>query len=353
MKKFTAIFFLILLTPLLLSGFYFKNNQKYINTVEKRQISSFPKVISDHKINNNFSVEFEKWLQDHIAFRPEVIKLYNKLFKKNSTKVLYGENGYLFYKQGNSVNLFKRNIQLSDKQIHKKINDLITIATELKENNIKFYWLIPPNKHTIYPEYFPKNISRLDQASVLDQIIRYVDKNNLSRLISIIDLRKDLQQNKSNFKELYYKTDTHWNQLGAFVGHTALINNLQNDFNDIPKKLTLDDFYIKKSKINGDLAMMLSTTMKSNEFILEPKFKNQIVTKHLNKKKFITNNSNPISNKTAIIYRDSFFDNMHDLTSHYFTKTTYISDKIRVDQLDEIKQQKPDIVIYELIERHI
>lgn len=352
-KLFICLFFTVLLLPILLSGFYIDKNEKYITKIEKRTVNQTPVILKNSRINNNFSIDFEKWLQDHIAFRPSIIKLYNKIFTKTSTKVLYGEDGYLFYKKGNSVNLFKRTIQLSDKEIAKELASFIHIAKTLQENGIKFYWLIPPNKHTVYPEYFPKNIKPVNKLSVLDQVLDYTKRHNLSDILNIIDLRTELLNNKFPNQELYYKTDTHWNQIGAFIGHNVLIKNLQRDFKNFTKTLNFDDFRISKSTFNGDLADMLAQKMKSTHYEFIPKHHEDIITELKTGKNFNTLNKTTQSPYTAMIYRDSFFDNLHQFTSHYFKKVDYISDKIRPEHLEEILAKKPDIVILETVERKV
>jgi len=42
--------------------------------------------------------------------------------------------------------------------------------------------------------------------------------------IQLIDVRRELIEAKKN-QQVYYKTDTHWNQRGAFVGYSKIINS--------------------------------------------------------------------------------------------------------------------------------
>lgn len=349
-KKFLIIFFIILILPLLLLGFFSEKNFNYIKNTEKRSPNKFPDLISDSKVNTSFGVGFERWLQDNIAFRPQFIKFYNKNFTKKSNRVLDGENGYLFYGRKESVDSYKRNIILSEQEIQQHLEPIIAIASKLQEQNIKFYWFIPPNKHSIYPEHFPKYIKRLDNASRLDQIIAYINKNKLDKLLHPIDIRDYLINSKIQYPDIYYKTDTHWNALGAFLGHKILLDQIKLSFDHIKEDLSIDDYDIKEDRMLGDLAKFSARNLKSNEYKFLPKFDYKVTNKTIGEA-YITNNMNSSSKYKAVIYRDSFFTNLIPFVSVYFNEAQYINRKIKEEDITYIVEQKPDIVIYETVER--
>lgn len=56
--------------------------------------------------------------------------------------------------------------------------------------------------------------------------------------VQFVDIRDLLIQRKDDGL-LYFKTDTHWNELGSFVGYTALleyINTIYADISPIPQE---------------------------------------------------------------------------------------------------------------------
>jgi hypothetical protein len=74
-----------------------------------------------------------------------------------------------------------------------------------------FRVMLAPNKDTIYPEFLP-DWAYPAAESAADMLMA-----NVSRKI-YVDTRPALKAAKSQFaKFLYYKTDTHWNSLGAWV----------------------------------------------------------------------------------------------------------------------------------------
>ncbi len=352
-KIFILAFLTFLSLPVILLAPYYKFNVQYIFDTEKRNINKFPKLIKKRYINTDFSQDFEKWLQDHIIFREQAINFYQYIFQHDTEQVLFGKNGFLFYKLENSINNYKRDIILTDQDIEKKLSSIINFANELKNENIKFYFLIGPDKHNIYNEYFSNKIHRVNNPSVFDQILDYVQKNNLSSLLNIIDPRADLIKAKTDHPELYYKTDTHWNSIGAFVSHKKLMMTIQRDFPALKRILNFDDYHIEKSEFIGDMANMLSRSdLKSNYYKFLPKFRNSVVLNFPDEKTLISINNDPLLNKNVMIYRDSFFTVLQQFVSPYFNKTISIHGDIH-QRLESIIKEKPDLVIYEIVERKL
>ena len=82
--------------------------------------------------------------------------------------------------------------------------------------------MIPPIKSTIYPELMPRGYNRLNNASLVDQFMAHMKANSN---LTIIDLRGPLMDEKARH-QIYYRTDTHWNNRGAYVGYREIMNVL-------------------------------------------------------------------------------------------------------------------------------
>ena len=126
--------------------------------------------------------------------------------------------------------------------------------------------LICPNKETIYPEFLPNTIKRAKNQTRLDQLIDYLKINSNYQ---IVDIRKQLTKAKKSYP-IYYKMDTHWNQIGGFIACQEVMKRF---LNNIPNQtaLSLSDYNITIDNRggNGDLAVMLSC---------QGKFQDQFVT---------------------------------------------------------------------------
>lgn len=66
---------------------------------------------------------------------------------------------------------------------------------------------------------------------------------------------------KKSMDNLYYKTDTHWNELGAYFGYYELATKLEPLFPAI-KPIELNKYSLSSSKdVGGDLVYYLGLNM--------------------------------------------------------------------------------------------
>ncbi|HEX7598085.1 MAG TPA: hypothetical protein VF518_07705, partial [Polyangia bacterium] len=109
--------------------------------------------------------------------------------------------------------------------------ELAAIARNVKaltalanKNQLKFLIAVCPDKQTVHSEYLPKSmrpapgtLSRLDQFWAM---ARGLDG------VPLVDLRPPLRAAKATFP-VYFPTDTHWNQRGAFIAYETIAQALQ------------------------------------------------------------------------------------------------------------------------------
>ncbi len=172
---------------------------------------------------------------------------------------------------------------------------------------------------------------------------------------------------------LYWKTETQWNEYGAYIGYLALTNRIKSDFPELEVKT--ENNYVKQSEayLQGDLAKMLG--INSNEvpdikykrffpvngyeftfiknaddmtqFIADPKYDFNLFT---SRKHIITKSSKPLK---VLIFTDSFGALLTQYLSDTFGYVEYIPAKNLNEFQDKIIREKPDIVIFETVERNI
>jgi alginate O-acetyltransferase complex protein AlgJ len=133
--------------------------------------------------------------------------------------VVIGLNGWLFLgdRFENVISDGRRGI--SDKAIANgaSIGDAsMAWDTWLRQNGVKLYKvMVAPNKESIYPELMPFWARPLPPTAT-DALMAGTDSK------IYIDLRDALKQAKATQTEaLYFKTDTHWNSLGAGIAFRA------------------------------------------------------------------------------------------------------------------------------------
>jgi alginate O-acetyltransferase complex protein AlgJ len=225
---------------------------------------------------------------------------------------------------------------------------LQTLYEELQKRNITLILVIAPNKTTIYPDKLPDEIHVFSTQSRLDTFSAYLRQHGPPILV---DLRPALIQGREK-QDVYYKTDTHWNAYGAFIGYTQIMQELSKTYPQLAPK-SIDDFEITSSKpISHDLARIMGAGC-----LLEPKIKFRL-------KK---NSANPASTAPGIpitpkenlpkllMYMDSFGVGLGAFIPHHFSQATLLENQSpnywKNMSLNSIDTIKPNIVIVELVER--
>ncbi|MEG0308850.1 MAG: DHHW family protein [Clostridium sp.] len=280
------------------------------------------------------------------------------LFNIPSTdKVVLGEEGWLYYgiDEGRNVtDQFRGITKFTDEELAKIKTNLEEKKRFLESKGTPFILMITPDKESIYPEYYNKEYKIVSEETRLDQLVEYLDKNSD---IHVIDLREELISKKSE-ELLYYVTDSHWNEYGAYYGYKVLIEEIGKYIPIVePKKL--DEFDIVKDYREiggGDLANMLSLPKRYPEehILLKPKV---IRTS----KPFVDYNYELIRGAVMknedntlprlLMFRDSFTVALGPFISEHFSETVYQWDQYF--DIDLVNEVNPDIIVQQIVERNI
>lgn len=304
---------------------------------------------------STISIDF-RWNKALINFYSSLrLKLGDRVFNK----AVVGKDGWVFYADLASIKDYQNSEPLSEAKLsyfQKKLSDL---NSSLVEQGITLLIVIPPNKSTIYPQYMPDEISVLNKKSRLDQFIERMKKEK----INVIDLRPVLLD-ASKKQDVYYKVDTHWNEVGAYYGYYEIINFLSDyDTRLIPHPLSDYEYTYQNDLLNPDLPSVLGIpSIKEERWVLIPKFSVQ-GTKNL---RLNLSDGRHVSKMTGqndqlpslLIYHDSFYS-ANSALSHFmephFKKISGVlfnPDK-NIWSLDWIQHEEPDIVIIEIVERNL
>lgn len=311
-----------------------------------------------------FPEKFQIWFNDHFGFRDHLAQMYYLfglwLGTSLSPRVIIGKDQWLFYidpKGGNSLEDYRKNDGLTPQQLRQWKTVLEERYWWLKHQGIGYVFVIAPDKHSIYGEYFSDRINIVGTQTRLDQFIEYM-KNSV---VPIVDLRPALIKAKTE-GQVYYKNDTHWNDFGAAIAQYEIINYLTKTYPNLhPIKYKASDFSWHDPGAGG-IAKMLNLTNylqdKSAPKLKHPllQCEKQTLEKNTNKGKpdkvFVTYCD--VSAPSILVFRDSFFEWLYPYTSQYFSKSVYVwthPDHKQLTQL--VKQYIPNIVIEELVERHL
>ena len=357
-KLFVGAFFLFLSTFSVLS--LFRIGQKETDAISNKEINiSFN---GDYSFSNSKRLVREHF-DNRIAYKSAIYKalsnfelnLFDRSIKPN--KVVKGNNGW-YYLGNDFRNVLETSAGLSIYPKRKRkvlINKLIKLKKKFNNEGIDFVIAVAPNKHSVYPEHLPYTSNGLTKLDILD-------KNNIP---GFINFKTPLLEYK-NQNRLYHKTNSHWNSLGSFYAYQHLIDRLnkESDMNLVPLNITQLRFDTVLS-YSEDLTAMIqieeleqrieSKIIKSSETYNTIDIGSNINYPNHKKHQFerIFKNLKCSDNclSKTIFYRDSFGTDMINLLL-YNTKQLNVVHSYTMD-FDYIKKQKPDLVIYEIVERNI
>ena len=356
MRLFVALFFIILWLPIVQMNLPLLSEA---TSYEKRKLAEKPGIWK--MIVPSLYVEaYDRYFNDRYGFRVSLIRL-NSLFHlkvfHTSTRpdAIIGKHGWLIYNSptdGVSLKDYCGNANFSESELKQIKSRIIFIHEELKKRKIHFLIVVAPNKHTIYPEYLPFNIRQPQgKKTRLDQVAQALNNSD----VDFIDLRFCLQDKKKHTDyPLYYRTDTHWNDLGAFFAYEEILTHLRRTYPGI-KQLGLDDFIVRSenNRGTGDMAYFLNLQglMSDTRIQLMPKMKFTAVPVPMTGMGQIIFQVPNLDLPVLVMFRDSFTTPLIPYLSESFSKSIYIGgQKIN---FPVIEREKPAIVICELVERYL
>ncbi|MCL2096382.1 MAG: DHHW family protein [Oscillospiraceae bacterium] len=233
--------------------------------------------------------------------------------------------------------------------------------------NTKLIIFIAPNPGTIYPETMPVFLreriesenSRLKQ---LDELFKSSDSDSGLKFINPYDR---LIREKENYF-LYNRTDTHWNELGAYFGYCEIFDYIGEFFPEA-KPMPLEDFNIYRSVVRGgDLIPMLKfdqDEVTENAYavrVKEPKIRglhrhdtDEIPYQEQQYHGFLEYNNNDASKPSIIMYRDSFSISMLSPVAETSNRIIFCNMWDYEINIDYIKEINPDFIIIQRVERLI
>ena len=305
-----------------------------------------------------FPQAFTSYADDRFGLRRMFLHLGSRLRwilgLKISPTVLFGKNGWLYLGlHDNVIEQFRGIDVFSRDELVSWVQRMVSRRDWLRERGIPFILVVAPNKHTIYPEYLPIRVGNVLGKTPLDQLAEYIAAHTD---LDFVDLREPLMAAKKEHR-VFYKTDSHWNNMGGFVGYEEIMKHVRGYFPDV-KSLTLNDFSIVEGMMyDGGLTQMINLKGKIGETwpFFSPKFSSHILS---DKETGEKGTSERVDIETdlddmpkALIFADSFMIAMRPYFAETFHRVVIVPHKGLTFDPALIEKEKPDIVIYEVVER--
>lgn len=325
--------------------------------VEKRITTARPE-FSFHSLGelHTYYLNYQTYFNDSFGFRGTLISINNyinlELLKNSSTdKVVIGKDGWLFYKKG--LDTYCDYTNISDTELKMIANYLVDKEKIVEANGAQFYFIIGPDKHTIYQEKLLEKY-KCEKETPMDRLIKILSEETD---VNVVDVREELKEKPCGF-DTYYKTDTHWNSFGAYIVYENLMKKVSLQYPSLPFiKAECTEVKSIPSGVN-DLAEMLALeNLYQDEniiisYITSPNIKEKIIDDNIFKGyRRVSYINNDLEEGKILVYRDSFSTALVP----YFNETFHEGVYVWTGQITEsdVKQVKPDIVVLEIVEREI
>ncbi len=326
---------------------------------ENRKLAEMPEFDIEHI--EDYPKEFDKYYSDHVPFRKNIKDVWTSvnyvvLCDSTTKDVIIGKNdgrsgseAWLFYSKASDNNPVA-NVQgitdYSEKTIKKIDNNIANTTERLKEKGIEYYFFVAPNKENIYREYLPDSVTIFHDKSKDEKLIDALGTNR----INIIYAKNEIMDAKS-VGQLYYRQDTHWNNLGAFYGFKALMQEMEPKFKDYDYGLEYSSLKVH----DKDLARFLGIKNYFMDTDAIVKYRDdsviEIETSGNGDKKISTSvNRSSIVDKTVLLIGDSYRTALLPYLQKVYSKV--VSIHRNGYERTFIDKYSPDIVVMETVERN-
>ncbi len=345
------------------------------STAEKRKLAVIPEIRFNSKLLNEFPRKFENFFNDHFGHRKAFLRFYNYTkvvwFKQSPNKTfLVGKDDWLFLGMPDVVKDFRGMTKLSNEQKNSWADRLMQKERFFRQKGVQYLFVVEPDKKTIYPEYYPDHINQLHSFSKRYQLTTHLPKETASYFL---DLTEPLLKAK-NYERLYFKTDSHWNDVGAFVAYQSIIKKINQWYPEI-SIIQRSNLVIREvESIGGGNAegLMLDDLIGENALVTElinpcsrilvsnGNHKNRLGWKdgifpELTEKTVLVKGCQK-SKLKAFVFHDSYMVALEPYLSEHFAKTYYLWNVTQIDIMkvsSKILDFDPDLVIEAWVERNL
>lgn len=329
----------ICVTFLYLTPFYiFSPSQRSILVTENRSRTDFPsfEYVNARLLSRSIRAYFAQighFLEDNFPLRSQMLIAVSRIYHEFNDSInpgicFLGKDKWLFL--GNAYN---RTISKTTGAISLQNNapflDRTTktykrFADDAYQRQARFVVFIGPDKQSIYPEYLPEIIKPASSRYIQPLVAALIREK-----IEVYDPTEYLLQHKSN-QLLYYKRDTHWNNIGALVAANGFLKYLGAHEIQRPKYTTMPGY-------RGDLLHLGGyydeQTFLEDRFEMQP---NSLIVKK--------------DTRRIWLFGDSFSVALQPILSAAFSDVQTFKHSEYQKQIKS-KGPVPDLVIYEVVER--
>jgi len=261
---------------------------------------------------------------------------YNVFNTSALNSVIAGEDGFLFYSE--TLKDYQNIATISKRELFNINRTLFLMQEYTKEKGGKFLFTVAPNKNSIY-DYMPYNYIKLNSLGNYELLSENMGSVNNINLFNSFKEQKEI---------LYFKKDTHWNNLGAFLSFKSIMKNFNLEY---PFYENID--FEKRRDFQGDLSRMLNPlyTEYEDDFYAKKAGEYEFLTRTRSVTQSYIESYNKNRSDSLLMFRDSFGNALVDFFSNSFNYVIY--DKKNTYDLLQMDKYNTNHVLILIAERNI
>jgi alginate O-acetyltransferase complex protein AlgJ len=361
-KYYLIVAFLLLLAlPMINVGgwiFHFERKNENRNFQDSVNI--------DWRHLDNFSGDFDKYLNDNFSFRSPLLQLVHRIqfnifhVPLHREDVIMGKNGWYFL-GGEEKDIYEGRENFSAEEMLSFKRVWSERLSFLQERKIPTFWLICPTKLQVYDQYLPPSVRMKFQKSRTQLLSEYLN-NTFPGLV--LDPTDELKA-YSNHTQTYFKLDNHWNARAGWFVTKHVLEAMQRKFPLIEASFLNNYTWSDSIKTDG----IHKTTLGIDELHERVPYTSNGPNEAVSIKKygFPSPESFPYGWKyeerfkkaskkglRILVFRDSFADDIIPFMKEAFGESVFIFDNWEYGlHPDIIEKVNPDIVLYITLETHL
>ena len=342
-----------------------------ISYAERRFLANVSMPTSLDELLYRFPSDYDRYFRDNFGFRDILLGIHYKiisgpLFARIRHDALVGKGDWLYWGNEESMVDIRGNSPApTEERLRHWLADFDQKRTIATQGKTKLLLVIAPDKASIYPEFLPDGVRAEHPATALDHLTNFLKQEGNMDVDWILDLKPGLlEKKKTSRRELYYRGDSHWNALGALYAHRLIVDKLkkmgvkvtpspvqESDIVSSPENIGMEFVRFPDDSVSqyGLAARHPSLACIQKKFVDIPQKPGEPLQR-------VQVNTNTCHNGqgTLVIIGDSFTEALHPYLSTVFRRVVILSigDAQRAG-LDLIKAEKPDAVMFEIVQRRL
>ena len=298
----------------------------------------------DGSWNTAYGSQLSTWLADHIAFRHQLITLHARLCgglfgTLPGQEVVLGSDGWLYY--ADTLPDYQGVGLLSDRQCYAAARVLALMQEYCRQQGAQFLFTVAPNKNSLYPEAMPLRYRPAAVPGNAERIAARLEEMG----VGYLDLFALLGGEE---ERLYFRTDSHWNALGAALAGDALSAALgkgEERFYGQPYTLApthKGDLY-EMVYPAGDLVELDASFDRGFDFVYPQGFRTV--------EDITIRTRDAAESGSLLMFRDSFGNNLYPFLAERYGAACF--SRAMPYNLSYIQREQADTVVVEIVERNL